>query len=373
VLKDEKLRSSNAIRTIQDIMASIDKMLSEQINVIMHHEDFQQLESAWRGLHYLVKNTNTDEMLKIRVLNLPKMELTKTIEDYDGVTWIESPIFKKIHDEGYDMFGGEPYACLIGDYYFDHSPQDVAVLNGMAQIAAASHASFISAASPTLMNMESWQELNKKNKLGNIFQTADYAPWRSLRDSEDSRYLGLTMPRFLARLPYGAKTKLVPEFAFEEDTDGSDHSKYLWSNAAYAMGTNINKAFSRYGWCAAIRGVENGGIVEGLPCHTFGTDDGGVDTKCPTEIAFPESREVELAKNGIMALSHRKNTDYAAFFSAQFLQKPRKTPNWPLGCLIFSRRVVSLITSSALSETKLVHSKNAKIWKTGSTDGSHSM
>lgn len=322
VLKNEKLRSGNVLKTVQAIMSGTDKMLSEQINSIMHHEDFQQLESTWRGLHYLVNNTKTDETLKIRVLNMPKKELIKTIEDYEGVTWTESPLFKKIHDEGYGTFGGEPYACLIGDYYFEHSPQDVTVLNGMAQIAAAAHAPFISGTSATLMNMESWQELNKKNKLSQIFETADYAPWRSLRDSEDSRYLGLTMPRFLARLPYGAKTKPVSEFAFEEDTDGSDHSKYLWSNAAYAMGTNINRAFSRYGWCAAIRGVENGGIVEGLPCHTFPTDDGGVDMKCPTEITFTESREVELAKNGLMSLSHRKNTDYATFFGASSLQRP---------------------------------------------------
>ena len=321
-LSDTALISDDSVRTIESIIAAIDKKLSEQINLIMHHDDFTQIESAWRGLSHLVNNTETDETLKIRVLNLSKKDLAKTLKKYKGTAWDQSPLFKKLYEEEYGSPGGEPYGCLIGDYYFDHGPPDVEILNGVAQIAAAAHTPFISAAAPTLMNMDSWQELSNPRDLTKIFQTADYAPWRSLRESEDSRYIGLTMPRFLGRIPYGSKTNPCEEFDFEEETGGGDHSKYLWVNSAYAMGTNINRSFKEFGWCARIRGVESGGMVEGLPCHTFPTDDGGVDMKCPTEIGITDRREAELAKNGMMPLSHWKNEDYACFIGAQSLQKP---------------------------------------------------
>ena len=321
-LSETTLVSDDSVTTIEAIIAEIDKKLSEQINMIMHHEDFKALEGSWRGLHHLVNNTETDETLKIRVLNLSKKDLAKTIKKYKGTAWDQSPLFKKLYEEEYGSPGGEPYGCLVGDYYFDHGPPDVEILNGVAQISAASHSPFISAAAPTLMNMDSWQELSNPRDLTKIFQTADYAPWRSLRDSDDSRYVALTMPRFLGRLPYGAKTNPCEEFDFEEDTSGGDHSKYLWVNASYAMGTNINRSFKEFGWCARIRGVESGGMVEGLPCHTFPTDDGGVDMKCPTEIGITDRREAELAKNGLMPLSHWKNEDYACFIGAQSLQKP---------------------------------------------------
>ena len=321
-LAETSLISEDAVKTIEAIIAEIDSKLSEQINMIMHHEDFQALEGAWRGMSYLVNNTETDETLKIRVFDINKNDVAKTIKKFKGTAWDQSPLFKKLYEEEFGSPGGEPYGCIIGDYYFDHSPPDVEMLNGMAQIAAAAHAPFISAAAPSLMNMDSWQELSNPRDLTKIFQTADYAPWRSLRDSDDSRYIGLTMPRFLGRLPYGAKTSPCEEFDFEEDTAAGDHSKYLWTNAAYAMGVNINRSFKQYGWCANIRGVESGGLVEGLPCHTFPTDDGGVDMKCPAEIAITDRREAELAKNGLMPLSHWKNEDYACFIGAQSLQKP---------------------------------------------------
>ena len=321
-LAETALISDDAVKTIEAIIAEIDKRLSGQINLIIHHEDFQALEGTWRGLHYLVNNTETDETLKIRILNLHKKDLAKTIKKYKGTAWDQSPLFKKFYEEEFGTPGGEPLGCLVGDYYFDHGPQDVEILNGIAQIAAAAHAPFIGGAAPSLMNMDSWQELSNPRDLTKIFQTAEYAPWRSLRDSEDSRYIGLTMPRFLGRLPYGAKTDPVDEFDFEEDTGAADHSKYLWANSGYAMGASITRAFKEYGWCARIRGVESGGLVEGLPCHTFPTDDGGVDMKCPTEIAITDRREAELAKNGLMPLSHWKNQDYAAFIGAQSLQKP---------------------------------------------------
>jgi type VI secretion system protein ImpC len=317
-----KLISGDALRTIEGIIAEIDKRLSEQVNLILHKAEFQRLEGTWRGLHHLVFNTETDEQLKIRVLNVTKNEVASDLKKFPGALWDQSHLFKKIYGAEFDMPGGQPYGALIGDYYFDHSPVDVGILNGIAKIAAAAHAPFISAAGPSVFNMESWEELSGPRDLTKTFQSAEYAPWRSLRDSEDSRYIGLTMPRFLARLPYGSKTDPVEQFAFEEDAEGADHSKYVWANSAYAMGANITRAFKLYGWCVKIRGPESGGMIEGLPCHTFPTDDGGVDMKCPTEIAIGDRREAELAKNGFIPLSHWKNTDYAVFMGAQSLQKP---------------------------------------------------
>ncbi len=314
----------DAVSSIQSIIAELDKKLSEQVNLIMHHDEFVKLEGSWRGLHYLVNNTETDEKLKIRVMNISKKDLGRTLKKYKGTAWDQSPLFKKIYEEEFGTPGGSPYGCLMGDFEFDHSPPDVEILAGMSQISAASHTPFIAAAAPTLMNMESWQELGNPRDLTKIFQTPEYAAWRSLRASEDARYLGLTMPRTLARLPYGAKTSPVDEFEFEEDTEGADHSHYVWSNAAYAMAANINRSFKMYGWCARIRGAESGGMVENLPVHTFPTDDGGVDMKCPTEIAITDRREAELAKNGMIPLSHWKNTDYAVFVGAQSLQKPQE-------------------------------------------------
>ncbi|WP_426817018.1 type VI secretion system contractile sheath large subunit [Winslowiella sp. 2C04] len=314
--------SNDAYRTIQALIAEIDQKLSQQINQIIHHPDFRQLEGAWRGLSYLVNNTESDEMLKVRFISISKRELGRTLKRYKGVSWDQSPIFKKVYEEEYGQFGGEPFGCLVGDYYFDHSPQDVELLGEMARIGAASHCPFISGTAAGIMQMESWQELANPRDLSKIFQNTEYAAWRSLRESEDARYLGLVMPRFLSRLPYGIRTNPVDNFNFEEQCDGADHSNYTWSNAAYAMAANINRSFKQYGWCTSIRGVESGGAVENLPAHTFPGDDGGVDLKCPTEIAISDRREAELAKNGFIPLVHRKNSDFAAFIGAQSLQKP---------------------------------------------------
>ncbi len=321
-LANSNLVSADTLETIDSLIAAIDKKLTDQINQILHHDDFQKLEGAWRGLHHLVNNTETDEMMKIRVMNISKKDLAKTLKSYKGSRWDQSPIFKKLYEEEYGQLGGEPYGCLVGDFQFDHSPPDVEMLGEMAQIAAACHAPFLSAASPVSMGFESWQELSNPADLGKIFSTPEYASWRSLRESEDARYLGLTMPRFLARIPYGAKTNPVEEFNFEEDVSEGGHGDYTWANSAYAMAVNVNRAYKEYGWCTRIRGVESGGIVEGLPCHTFPTDDGGVEMKCPTEIAISDRREAELASSGFMPLVHRKNTDVAAFIGAQSLQKP---------------------------------------------------
>ncbi len=316
------LIGSDVVESINAMIAAIDKKLTDQVNAIMHHANFQQLESAWRGLHYLVNNTETDEMLKIRVLNISKKDLHKTLKKYKGTNWDQSPIFKRLYEEEFGQLGGEPYGSIVGDFQFDHSPPDVELLGEMAKISAAIHAPFISGAAPSLLGMESWQELSNPRDLTKIFTTPDFAAWRSLRESDDAKYLGLALPRFLARQPYGAKTNPVEEFDFEEDTAGANSDKYTWANAAYAMAVNINRSFKTYGWCSRIRGIESGGAVEGLPTHTFPTDDGGVDMKCPTEIAISDRREAELAKNGFMPLIHKKNSDFAAFIGAQSLQKP---------------------------------------------------
>ena len=321
-LANTKLIGSDVVASIQSIIAELDKRLSEQINQIIHHEEFQKLESAWRGLHYLVNNTETDEMLKIRVLNVSKDDVRKTLKRFKGTNWDQSPIFKQVYEAEYGQFGGEPFGALVGDYYFDHGPQDVEMLGELAKISSAAHCPFIAGASPTILQMDSWQELSNPRDLTKVFTTPEYAAWRTLRDSEDAQYLGLAMPRFLSRLPYGQKTNPVEGFAFEEETAGGDHSKYGWSNSAYAMATNITRAFKTYGWCTQIRGIESGGAVANLPVHTFPTDDGGVDMKCPTEIAISDRREAELAKNGFMPLIHKKNSDFAAFIGAQSVHKP---------------------------------------------------
>jgi type VI secretion system protein ImpC len=322
VLKDSSIISEDAVESIQAMIAAIDQKLTDQVNQIMHHEDFQQLESAWRGLSYMVNNTETDESLKIKVMTISKKELHKTLRKFKGTAWDQSPIFKQMYEEEFGQFGGEPFGCVVGDFYFDHGPQDVETLTQMSKVSAAMHCPFISAVAPKTLQFDSWGELSNPRDLTKIFQTPEYASWRSLRESDDARYLGLAMPRFLGRQPYGAATDPVEGFDFEEDTDGSDATKYSWCNSAYAMGVNINRAFKEYGWCSRIRGIESGGAVENLPTHTFPTDDGGVDMKCPTEIAISDRREAELAKNGFMPLIHRKNSDFAAFIGAQSLQNP---------------------------------------------------
>ena len=321
-LANTKVIGKDVTKSIQAMIAAIDAKLTEQINLIIHQEDYQKLESAWRGLHYMVNNTETDENLKIRVMDITKKDLHKTLRKFKGTAWDQSPLFKKVYEQEYGQFGGEPFGAIVGDYHFDQSPPDVELLGEMAKIAASAHAPFITGASPNLMQMESWQELANPRDLTKIFSTPEYAAWRSLRESDDSKYIGLCMPRFLARTPYGAKTNPVDDFDFEENTDGSDHGKYAWANAAYAMATNINRSYKMYGWGSRIRGIESGGAVENLPLHTFPSDDGGVDQKCPTEIAISDRREAELSKAGLLSLIHRKNSDFAAFIGAQSLNKP---------------------------------------------------
>ncbi len=321
--------NKNLTVTINSAIAAIDKVMSKQLSAIMHNDKLQKLEGSWRGLNHLVMNSETSSQLKIRMLNLSKKELTKDLEK--AVEFDQSQTFKKIYESEFGIAGGEPYAALIGDYEFSGHPDDLDLLSNMSNIAAAGFCPFISAASPEMFGFDSFTELSKPRDLEKIFDSAEYIKWRSFRDSEDSRFVTLTMPRTLARLPYGSATKPIEAFNYEEadmDSDGrqleSEHDDYCWMNAAYSMGTTLTKSYAEYGWCTSIRGAEGGGKVEGLPSHVFISDDGDVDQKCPTEIGITDRREAELSKLGFLPLCHYKNTDHAVFFGAQTTQKPKK-------------------------------------------------
>ena len=322
-LSDSSLIKDDVLSTIEEMIARIDEKLSAQMNEIIHAKEFQQLESAWRGLHYLTFNSETDATLKIKVLNVGKMELYRLFKLYPGARWDQSPLFKAVYEQEFGTLGGQPYGALVADYHFSHSPVDVSIMRDLSKIASAALAPLITGADPNLLGMDSWRELMNPRDIGKLMDTPDYAAWKGLRDSVDSRYLALCMPRVLSRLPYGQKGEPVEAFAFEEETDGHDGNKYGWMNAAYAMAANINRAFKEYGWTIRIRGVQSGGEVINLPTYTFPTDDGGVDLKCPTEIAITDRREAELSKAGIISIVHRKNTDKAAFIGAQSVYKPR--------------------------------------------------
>ncbi|MCY0095190.1 type VI secretion system contractile sheath large subunit [Hoeflea ulvae] len=323
-LADSEVIQEDVLDTIGEMIRRLDEQLSAQLNEVMHAPEFQAVESAWNGLNYLSTNSETDSTLKLRVMNVSKSELYRDLKSYPGAKWDQSPLFKKLYEAEFGQLGGQPYGALVGDFYFDHTSQDVALLRDLGKVAAAAHCPFISGADPNLFGWDSWNELVNPRDLSKIFETPDYAGWRSLRDSENSRYVALCMPRVLAREPFGSKTVKVEEFNFEEEVDGHDGRKYAWMNASYAMAANINRAYKEYGWTVRIRGVNSGGEVINLPLHTFPTDDGSVDQKCPTEIAISDRREGELSKSGLIPLVHRKNSDKAAFIGAQSLYKPRK-------------------------------------------------
>ena len=321
-LQGEMTVSRDADATINARIAQIDHLISLQLNEVLHHPKFQKLEASWRGLKYLLDQSETSSLLKIRVLNASKKEILRDLQR--AAEFDQSTIWKKIYEDEFGIFGGEPFGALIGDYEFGKHPEDMEFLERMSQVAAGAFAPFLTAASPDLLNLENFQQLGDPRDIGKIFDNTEYAKWKSFRASEDSRYVGLAMPHVLMRLPYGKDTKPIDEFSYEEAVDGTDHSKYLWGNAAYALGARLTTAFAQFGWCAAIRGPEGGGLVEGLPAHNFHTDEGDVALKCPTEIAITDRREKELADQGLIPLVHCKGTDYAAFFSVQSAQKPKK-------------------------------------------------
>jgi type VI secretion system protein ImpC len=302
-------------------IAQIDHLLSLQINEIMHHAEFQKLEGSWRGLQYLLKQSETSAMLKIKVLNVSKKDLLRDLQrapEFD-----QSALFKKVYEEEYGVFGGTPFGTLVGDYYFDKSGQDIELLEKISNVAAAAHAPFLSAASHEMLNLDSFADLDSPRDLGKIFDSTEFAKWKAFRNTEDSRYVALAAPRVLMREPYGSATVPIDAFNYEERVDGTNHDDYLWGNAAYALAANVNKAFAFYGWTAAIRGVESGGLVEGLPVHNFRTESGEIAMKCPTEVQITDRREKEMADLGFAPLVHQKGTPNAAFFSVQSAQKPK--------------------------------------------------
>jgi type VI secretion system protein ImpC len=323
VLDEEIVASKSLEASIKARIVALDEILTAQLNEILHHPEFQQLEASWRGLSYLVHETETGTELKIRLLNASKRDL---VRDFEGASnFDQSALFKKVYEDEYGTLGGAPFGVLIGDYEFSNHPEDIELLKSMAHVAAAAHAPFISAAAPQLFGAwDSFTDMTGQRDISKIFETDDYAPFRSFREQEDSRYVGLCLPHILMRRPWGPDTAPVETFNFEEDVDGTDHGKYLWGNAAYAFGARLTDAFARYHWCAAIRGVEGGGQVEDLPTHTFRTDEGDIALKCPTEIAITDRRENEFAEAGFIALLHRKHTDKATFMSAQSIQKPTR-------------------------------------------------
>lgn len=345
--------NKNMTVTFNEAIQLIDQKISKQLSVVMHSDEFQKLEGSWRGLHHLVMNSETSSTLKIRVLNMKKKELHKDLSK--AVEFDQSQTFKKIYESEFGTPGGEPYGTIVGDFEFTNHPEDVETLSLMSNVAAAGFCPFIAASSPSLFGFDNWEELTKPRDLEKVFESLEYTKWRSFRDSDDSRFVSLTMPRFLSRLPYGAASKPVEEFNYEEfevePKDGrsvsTDNGDYCWSNAAYAMATNMTAAFSQYGFCTAIRGAEGGGKVEGLPTHIFTSDDGDPDLKCPTEIGITDRREAELSQLGFLPLCHYKNTDYAVFFGGQSCQKPKiySTPDATANAAISARLPYLMATS----------------------------
>ena len=321
--RDPALLAHGPRAAIESVVAGIDTMLGAQLNAILHASDFQAIEATWRGLQMLIRAAPKDQGVKVRVLNISKRELARNLRKFRGQAWDQSPVFRRIYDEEFGQLGGEPFGALIADYEFDHHPDNVALLSDLAMIAAAAHAPLLTAAAPALLQMESWSEVANPRDLVRIMGTPEYVAWRALRDQQDARYVGLCMPRFLARLPYGATNDQLDTFTFEEDTEAVDTSHLLWANPAWAFGANLARAFAEYGWCARIRGIDRGGVVEGLPVLHHPTADGDTDRRTVTEICISERREAELAACGLIPLVHRKNTAVAAFISAQSLQRPQ--------------------------------------------------
>ncbi|MET4696837.1 type VI secretion system contractile sheath large subunit [Endozoicomonas lisbonensis] len=368
----------NLTKTINQAVTAIDEAISKQLAAIMHHEKFQKLEGSWRGLNHLVMNSETSTNLKIRMLNISKRELFKDLDK--AVEFDQSQTFKKIYEEEFGIAGGEPYACMIGDFEFTNHPEDIDLLSNMSNVAAAGFCPFVAAAGPEMFGFDDYTELSKPRDLAKIFESQEYIKWRSFRDSEDARFVSLVMPKSLSRLPYGANSKPVEEFNYEEfplDDSGMAesvaHDQYAWMNASYVMGTTLTRAFAEYGWCTAIRGAEGGGKVEGLPSHIFKSDDGDTDQKCPTEIGITDRREAELSGQGFLPLCHYKNTDYSVFFGAQTAQKPKvyDDPDATANASISARLPYIMATSRIAHYLKVMardkigsfmEAKDAELW-----------
>jgi len=328
-LEESMVWDRNLSKTIDSTIANIDMLISKQVTAILHDNEFQTLEGSWRGLNYLVKNSLLNNELRIRVLNAGKKVLVKDLEK--ASEFDQSQLFKKMYEEEYGTPGGAPYGALIGDYQIENNTVDINFLRNISSVAAAAFCPFITAAGPGMMGLESWEDLAKPTDLEKVFSSSEYARWKGFRDTEDSRFVSLVLPRSLARMPYGDSGVPIEAFNYQElelDSSGkakkTNHTDYCWMNAAYVMGTKLTNAFSEFGWCTAIRGAEGGGKVTNLNTHNFVSDDGDIDMKCPTEIGITDRREAELSKQGFLPLCHYKNTDYAVFFGGQTTQTPKQ-------------------------------------------------
>lgn len=312
--------SDSVARAVDSRIAEIDELISAQLSAVMHAPEFKQLESSWRGLRYLCDHATASAGVKVKMLSATRVELARDFRA--AVDFDKSALFKNVYEEEFGTFGGAPFGALVGDYEFGRLPEDTFLLEQISHVAAAAHAPFVAAAGPSMFGLSSYADLGRPRDLAKAFETTEYVKWRSFRASEDSRYVGLTLPRFLGRLPYHPVDGLPTDgFAFSEDVDGTDHERYLWCNSSYAFSARLIAAFAEHGWCAAIRGVEGGGLVQDLPAHTFKTGEGELALKCPTEIAITDRREKELSDLGFISLVHCKNSDFAAFFGAQSAQK----------------------------------------------------
>ncbi len=304
---------------VDDMIAEIDKKLSIQLDAILHHPEVQKLESAWRSVKYLVDNTDFRENIKLEILNVSKEDLLEDFEDAPEI--VKSGLYKTAYTAEYGQFGGQPYGGIIGNYSFGPGPQDIKLLQNLASVGAMSHAPFFAAASEEMFGVEDFSELPNLKDLKSIFEGPQYTKWQSFRESEDARYIGLTVPRFLLRLPYGKETQPVKAFNYEENVAAS-HNDYLWGNAAFTFAARLTDSFAKYRWCANIIGPKGGGAVEDLPLHQYEAM-GAIQTKIPTEVLISERREFELAEEGFISLTMRKGSDNAAFFSANSVQKPK--------------------------------------------------
>lgn len=303
------------------LISSVDEKISEQLDAIMHHEDFQDLESSWRELKFLVDRTDFRQNVEIEVLNASKDTLRESFEDSPEL--IQSPLYEHIYTNAYDQPGADPYGAIITGYEFDNSPQDMALMRTASKVSAAAHCPFIASIGPEFFGVESMEEWKKIPDLSAYMETAEYTKWNSFRETPDSRYLGLTFPRTLLRLPYGEDTIPVENFNYEEDVKGGDHEEYLWGNSTFAYASNMVEAFIEDGWCVQVRGPQSGGKVEDLPVHVY--DEGrGDEMKIPTEVPISETLEFECSKLGFMPLSHYEGEDYAVFFSSNSAQKPKE-------------------------------------------------
>jgi len=304
---------------VDGLIAGIDKKISDQLDAVMHHDTFQDLESAWRGLKLLIDRTDFRKNVKIEVLNCSKQDLAESFEDSPEL--IQSALYRHVYTNAYDQPGADPYGAIITNYEFENSAQDIALLGNASKVAASAHCPFVGSVGPKFFGVESMEEWKKIPDLSAYMDTADYIKWNSFRESEDARYVGLTFPRYMARLPYGPDTVPVKAFNYTENVTGEDHDKYLWGNSSFLFGANMVRAFMEDGWCLQIRGPESGGRVDDLPVHLYDVGK-GKQMKIPTEVPISETLEFECANLGFMPISHYQGRDYAVFFSANSTKKP---------------------------------------------------